>query len=249
MATKTNTGLLTYARAQLGLPYWWGTFGQTATAALHSSKRAQYPSYYTASDFVSQYGKRVHDCVGLIKGYLWSETATSMPQYNSAQDVSAAGMYAKSTKKGTISSMPSKAGLLVYKGNSPSGIFHIGVYGGDGYVYEAKSHACGVVKTAFKASEWQYWSQCPYVTDDASETTTQEDDDMTEAQVMAAVTAAMDKRNPIYKTIDDVPDWGKATVQRLLDAGILKGTDSGLNLSYEMLRIFVVHDRADIYGE
>ena len=59
--SKTNSGLIKYAKAQIGLPYWWGTFGQTASAALHTAKKAQYPSYYTASDFRSQYGKRVHD--------------------------------------------------------------------------------------------------------------------------------------------------------------------------------------------
>lgn len=28
---KTNAGLVAYAKAQLGRPYWWGTFGQTAS--------------------------------------------------------------------------------------------------------------------------------------------------------------------------------------------------------------------------
>ena len=75
MTTKTGEGLAQYALAQLGRPYWWGTFGQTASAALLAQKRAQYPEHYTADDFESQFGKRVHDCVGLIKGYLWSDTA------------------------------------------------------------------------------------------------------------------------------------------------------------------------------
>ncbi|MCD7741370.1 MAG: hypothetical protein LUI06_04110 [Ruminococcus sp.] len=85
MATKTNTGLVAYAKAQVGLPYWYGTFGQTASASLYTSKKKQYPSYYTASDFSSQYGKRVHNCVGLIKGYLWSSSVTATPAYNSSQ--------------------------------------------------------------------------------------------------------------------------------------------------------------------
>lgn len=28
---KTGTGFAEYAIAQLGRPYWWGTFGQTAS--------------------------------------------------------------------------------------------------------------------------------------------------------------------------------------------------------------------------
>lgn len=43
MATKTNTGLVAYATAQIGNPYWYGTFGQVATEALLKSKMAQYP--------------------------------------------------------------------------------------------------------------------------------------------------------------------------------------------------------------
>lgn len=87
MTTKTGEGLAQYALAQLGRPYWWGTFGQTASAALLAQKRAQYPEYYTADDFKSQFGQRVHDCVGLIKGYLWSETPKSTPVYCAEQDV------------------------------------------------------------------------------------------------------------------------------------------------------------------
>ena len=89
MSKKTGTGLAAYAKAQLGKPYWWGTFGQTATPQLLAQKRAQYPSYYQAVDFPAQFGHRVHDCVGLIKGYLWSETPTSPPVYGLTPDVAA----------------------------------------------------------------------------------------------------------------------------------------------------------------
>ena len=65
---KTGQGLAEYALAQLGRPYWWGCFGQRADGALYAQKKKQYPGYYTAADFPSQYGQKVHDCVGLIKG-------------------------------------------------------------------------------------------------------------------------------------------------------------------------------------
>lgn len=163
---KTNTGLVAYAKAQLGQPYWWGTFGQIATAALYKSKKAQYPDQYRAKDFPIQYGKRVHDCIGLVKGYLWSDTATSTPRYDASQDKSAPGMYAVAVKKGPIATFDRAAGRLVFKGKTPASITHVGVYGGDGYVYEAKGHAYGVVKTRYRATDWQYWAQCPYILDD-----------------------------------------------------------------------------------
>ena len=46
---KTGQGLKEYAIAQLGKPYWWGTFGQRADGALYAQKKAQYPDHYTAT--------------------------------------------------------------------------------------------------------------------------------------------------------------------------------------------------------
>ena len=49
-----------------------------------------------------------------------------------------------------------------------------------------------------------------------------------------------------YNTIDDVPEWGKATIEKLTAKKYLVGGD-GLDLSKEMLRIFVVLDRAGVF--
>lgn len=46
---KTNTGLVAYAKANIGNPYWYGTFGQVGTQTLLDSKRKQYPSFYTSA--------------------------------------------------------------------------------------------------------------------------------------------------------------------------------------------------------
>lgn len=170
--SKTNSGLVSYCAAQVGKPYWYGTYGQTASESLYTSKKSQYPSYYTATDYASQYGKRVHDCAGLIKGYLWSTSATSTPTYKASQDLSAKGMYSAATTKGKISTFPKKAGQLVFKGSSTSSISHVGVYDGSGYVYEAKGHAYGVRKTLYSSSDWTYWAQHPDITDDSSDSTT-----------------------------------------------------------------------------
>ena len=170
---KTNTGLLEYAKAQVGLPYWYGTYGKIASESLYKAKKKQYPAYYTSKDFPSQYGKRVHDCVGLIKGYLWSDSPTGAPKYNSAQDKSARGMYNAATEKGGNSTFPGKPGILVFKTKTTgsSGIHHVGIYDGNGYVYEAKGHAYGVVKTVYKPDDWKYWAQCPYTEADEDKTT------------------------------------------------------------------------------
>ena len=134
---KTGKGLAEYAIAQLGKPYWWGTFGQTANASLLAAKRAQYPSYYQANDFQSQFGKKVHDCVGLVKRYRWCDSPDGEPQYVGSQDVAVSGLYTQCDKKGTLASMPDIPGICVFQAD----MGHVGVYIGDGYVVEAMGHA------------------------------------------------------------------------------------------------------------
>ena len=163
---KNNIELVQYAKAMVGLPYWYGCFGQIGSKSLHDYKRKQYPDYYCDNDYPSQYGKRVHDCVGLVKGYLWSSSPTAEPKYNSSQDVSAFGMYNVSKQRGDKSSFPGVEGTLVYRAfdaNNYLTIHHVGVYSTDGYVYEAKGHEYGVVKTKFNRNDWQFWSYCPFI--------------------------------------------------------------------------------------
>lgn len=159
---KTNKGLVEYCKAQIGKPYWYGTFGNTASSQLLTAKRKQYPSYYDQSKyklkFTAQYGQRVHDCVGLIKGYLWSETPTSAPKYKASQDVNVGGMLNKATKKGKIATLPEVVGVLVFMTG------HVGVYIGNGEVIEAKGHDSGVVQTKLKGRGWTDWAYCPYIT-------------------------------------------------------------------------------------
>ena len=157
--SKTAAGLVSYCRAQLGSPYWWGAFGQRATAQLYFEKKAQYPAYYTASDFLDQIGSRVHDCVGLIKGYLWSATPTSTPVYTPSQDVNVPGLYARCSRRGSIASMPDIPGVCVFMGS----LGHVGVYVGDGEVIEARGHAWGVVKTRLKDRGWALWGMPDWI--------------------------------------------------------------------------------------
>lgn len=55
----------------------------------------------------------------------------------------------------------------------------------------------------------------------------------------------------IYNYIDEnMPEWARPTIQKLVDKGFLKGNDNGeLGLTDDMLRMFVVNDRAGLYGE
>lgn len=52
-----------------------------------------------------------------------------------------------------------------------------------------------------------------------------------------------------YQTIDDIPSWGKETIQKLVDKEILKGNENGLDLSADMLRMLVILDRAKTFDK
>ena len=53
-----------------------------------------------------------------------------------------------------------------------------------------------------------------------------------------------------YKYYDDMPDWAKPTVSKLVKKGYLKGEGGGvLNLTKDTLKVLVVNDRAGCYGE
>ena len=50
-----------------------------------------------------------------------------------------------------------------------------------------------------------------------------------------------------YNTLEEVPAWAKETIQKLIEKEFLRGDLTGLNLSEDMIRMFVINDRAGIY--
>ena len=82
--------------------------------------------------------------------------------------------------------------------------------------------------------------------------TEKEDEDMTEQQtrnIAKQEIANAEKAKKVYDTVDAVPAWGKATVQKLVNKGFLQGDDKGkLALTTDLLRLLVINDRAHLYG-
>ena len=154
---KNVNYLISYATAQIGKPYWCGTFGQVATEWLYHYNKGRLPMYYTANDFMSQLGQKVHDCVGLVKGAMWCNTPEAQPTYVPSQDYTVKQMYTSAIEKGLIKNIkePAKGALLF---NSSFG--HVAIYIGNGYIVEAKGHAWGVQKNPYVPVNWTYWSKC-----------------------------------------------------------------------------------------
>ena len=160
---KTNFGLVKYAQTALQEKwgYVWGTFGQVLTATLLQQKVNQYPSQVGANQaFIKQnwLNKRVTDCVGLIKSYIWWNNGRLV--YKAEQDLNANMMYNQAKEKGTIGTIPEIPGVCVYKSG------HIGVYIGKGQVIEARSTTRGVIQSPLKGSgavAWTHWLKCPFI--------------------------------------------------------------------------------------
>ena len=69
------------------------------------------------------------------------------------------------------------------------------------------------------------------------------EDAMTREEVIQII----NEQKTTYNTIEEVPDWAKPTIQKLMDKGVLQGEGDGLGLSYDLTRILVINDRSGLY--
>ena len=161
---KNNLDLVKWAEFAYdnGWGYIWGSHGQVLTEKELNRLKSVFGSHVTEKkEYIRNnwLGKRTSDCVGLIKGYGWYDNDTGSIKYstNGMQDVTANGMFAAATEKGTIDTMPDIPGLAVWHEG------HIGVYIGNGYVIHAANTYAGVIKTPITSSGWTHWLKVPYI--------------------------------------------------------------------------------------
>jgi len=160
--TKNAEDLVAYVTHawESGWGYVWGTFGQTLTESLLESKIRQYPDGVGSYESVIRskwLGGRTADCVGLIKGWLDTDSMSIRYGTNGMPDIGADAMYRNAAVKGPIGTIPEIPGLAVWKSG------HIGVYIGSGEVIEAMGTNYGVVKTQLTDRNWTAWLEIPYI--------------------------------------------------------------------------------------
>lgn len=155
---KSSDYLCKYAEAQLGRPYWRGTFGQHASPALLAYERKRFPDSYKAKDFETQAkdGQKVHDCCGLVKAANVCDTVNSDPEGLTPEyDLNPQMYFDRARVKGDdMSKFPKIRGYLVYNSNKS----HVGVYVGNDTVTEARGHLYGVVHSKITDKRWKFWS-------------------------------------------------------------------------------------------
>lgn len=73
-------------------------------------------------------------------------------------------------------------------------------------------------------------------------------DEQAWANLKKKFTVGEESNKMTYNKIDDIPDWAKAAIQKLIKQGALKGDENGaLGLSQDMLRILVILDRTGAF--
>ena len=56
-------------------------------------------------------------------------------------------------------------------------------------------------------------------------------------------------KEPVYAAIEDVPEWGQDSVEKLIEKGYILGDTIGLNVGNTMLRMIVLMDRAGLFDK
>ena len=86
-----------------------------------------------------------------------------------------------------------------------------------------------------------YYNQAHGVAEDAADIVAPEDVAMSDGGNQGG--RGMER----FNTVDSLPDWAKPTVEKMISKGLLNGNGESLDLSLDMLRIFVINDRAGLY--
>ena len=158
----TNEHFVAFCEKMVGQPYWYGSVVYKCSENLRARKSKQYPAHYGSSrtaryrDDIAK-KKVCADCVGLIKGYQWTnggqgviesigtdKTFSSKYGGHGCPDKSANGMFSYAKSKGcawgTMDTLPEVPGIaLRFDG-------HVGVYIGGGYAVEERGFNYGCVK-------------------------------------------------------------------------------------------------------
>lgn len=217
------------------------------------------------------------DCVNLIKGVLWGWSGDKTKGYGGAIYPTTAAVLAGACPDiGADSMIKICSGVTTdFSGIVPGAAVwcsgHIGVYIGGGLAVECTPKwenkvqitAVGNIgkKAGYNTRTWVKWGKIPYID-------YMEGDEMTKDEIKAIVSETVkaelkatvrevvkeviDEENPIYKDLENVPDYWRGAAAMLLDAGAINGgtpaevNATDLNIRRETLKAAIV---AAIYHE
>lgn len=167
---KTNIDLVDFAKKALkeNWGYCLGTYGNILTPAYLKQKQSQGGGVGTYNTRHNAYlqkfiNKRVSDCYGLVKGYVWWQGDGKNPAYIAKQDRNQEGAYSTAKEKGPLSTLPEIPGIILWmKG-------HAGIYIGNGEFIEIVGAPVGMRKGKIVngkvtvGSKFSHWFKDTYI--------------------------------------------------------------------------------------
>ena len=120
--------------------------------------------------------------------------------------------------------------------------------------YDASRKNC---PASMAYNNWALWNEFKKLLSESEELTMAQYEELkkeidtlnkTITNLSKAITNLQESKEIIYHYTASLPDWGRPTIQKLLDKGLYKGENEGdLNLPENLLRTLVVNDRAGLY--
>jgi hypothetical protein len=249
MANLTGAGLAKFAKSKKGTPYIYGCKGADGkvTQAKVNSLARTYPSVFTSSYLYKikrkgLVGKVCCDCSGLISSCTGIER-NSTNYKETAKEVIKLSELSKNWNK--------------YIGYGLWMKGHIGVVSEiKDYYYAMDGSNRNMVKYPMNKQNWN----CAIKLKDIDYSGGYIDMDEINKKIdlltnqvfnLINLTRELDKEikslKKVYNKIEEIPTWAKPTVEKLINKGYLTGSETGLNISYDLLRTLVINDRAKIY--
>ena len=111
--------------------------------------------------------------------------------------------------------------------------------------YDASRKNC---PASMNKGDWHKWNEFKDLLKESEELTMAQYDEL--KNEISDLSNKIDRlENPmIYNYIDDnMPEWARPTIQKLVDKGVLKGDGNGLNLTEDLMRMLVINDRDGLY--
>lgn len=111
--------------------------------------------------------------------------------------------------------------------------------------YDASRKNC---PASMNKGDWHKWNEFKDLLKESEELTISQYDEL--KKMISDLSDKIDRlENPmIYNYIDDnMPEWARPTIQKLVDKGVLKGDGNGLNLTEDLMRMLVINDRGGLY--
>lgn len=112
--------------------------------------------------------------------------------------------------------------------------------------YDASRKNC---PASMSGNDWKLWADFKNRLTESEDLTMTQYDELSKKITDIKTDMEAVKNKMIYNYVDDnMPEWAKATITKLMQKGYLKGNDKGeLNLDDNMLRMLVINDRAGLY--